>query len=97
MKFYTLQKTSYTSGIYGCTGEQYLFAIYEIDDNQIKIVTTLYVDGLYGHEHRICEALNNKGYKKIAELSARYGRITRREGKYSLNEKDAIEKIKEME
>lgn len=93
MKIFINQKIGYTSGIYGCSGEQ--FQLIAIDDEGVK--NSFVYDGLYGHEHRIAEAMKNKGYKEVYTGVGRiYGKLKREDAKYAKSETEALAEIEKL-
>lgn len=93
MKLFINQKIGYTSGVYGCSGEQFQLII--INNNEI--VNCFVYDGLYGHEHRISEAIKAKGYKEIyAGVGRIYGKLKREDAKYAKSETEALAEIEKL-
>lgn len=73
MKIFTIIKTGYTAGVYGCTGEYFtLIMINGRNHSSIKF------NGLYGAEERVGSYLNKKGYKDFY-TNGEYGRLNTRE------------------
>ncbi len=91
MKTYINVKIGYTAGVYGNTGEQFLLVV---ADNRGQ--KAFYYDGQYGVEHRVTEALEDRGYKGTW-IPSMFGKLTRKEVNKSfvLSENEAIEAVSE--
>ena len=85
--FITL-KVGYTSGIYGCSGEQFNTIIINGD----KVENILF-NGMYGAESRINNALKTKGYEE-KYINTNYGKMTRKDAEWFIPEQEALELIK---
>jgi hypothetical protein len=73
MKMFTIIKTGYTAGSYGCSGEYFtLIAINGKNHSAIKF------NGMYGAEQRVQHELEKYGYKYFY-TSGEYGRLSARE------------------
>lgn len=92
MKTFTIIKTGYSAGTYGCSNEY--FTLIATDDQGEG--TSINFHGLYGTDYRVAEPLKAKGYKQV-HASAPYGQIKGEErtraNKYGKSEFEAIEYI----
>lgn len=85
MKLFTIIKTGYSSGIYGCSDEYFTVIIVKDD------VTSSYMfKGLYGEDERMKALLIEQGYKPFYSYGA-YGKIPSRE--YKASTFNSIEEI----
>lgn len=77
MKYFTIQKIGYTSGIYGCSGEYFSLVITngEIKD---KYIRQYFFHGMYGPEERIAGILKQAGYED-KHIHSIYGKLTRKD------------------
>lgn len=73
MRLFTIIKTGYTAGQYGCSGEY--FTLIMING---KNTSSIKFNGLYGAEQRVEQYLKDKGYK-FFYTQAEYGRLSTRE------------------
>lgn len=88
-KLFTIIKTWYTAGTYGCTWEQFTAIIIEWEQTN-----TILFEWLYGTEERIASLLKDKWFIQFYSY-ANYGKISRKEiRKNTLSEHQAIEEIK---
>jgi hypothetical protein len=89
MKYFTITKTGYTYGQYGCTGE-YFTLIYTSKNGFRSEV----FGGMYGAERRVADVLKEAGYEENYVYS-NYGRLTRKDiVKSTLSEYSLIEQLK---
>lgn len=73
MRLFTIIKTGYTAGVYGCSGEY--FTLIMVNN---KNTTSVKFNGLYGAEQRVAEYLKSKGYKEFF-TSGEYGQLKARD------------------
>jgi hypothetical protein len=92
MKLFTIIKTGYSSGIYGCSNE-YFTAIVIKDD----ITSSYMFRGLYGEDERMKSLLVEQGFKPFYSYGA-YGKIPSREYKASMFDsiKEIANKVKKI-
>ena len=90
MKFFAITKIGYTSGIYGCSGEQFL-AIWTSKEG----LKSYAFEGLYGAGERVSRLFLDKKYK-TNYIGNRYGQMTRQEAKYFKSEYIALKELKEL-
>jgi len=88
-KSFTITKTGYRAGVYGCIAEYFTLII---DDG--GEFDSYYFSGLYGTEQRVAKQLKNAGYKEEYTYS-NYGQITRKD--IRPNTMGETEIIKELE
>lgn len=89
IQLFTIIKTWYTSGTYGCSWEQFTVIIIEWDKTN-----SILFEGLYGTEDRIASLLKEKWFNQFYSY-ANYGKISRKKiRKNTLSEYQAIEEIK---
>ena len=74
MKYFSITKIGYTSGVYGCTGEYFLVAVYNGDKEPQHCI----LEGLYGEDQRAAGVLQDAGYKQVY-TSVPYGKLTRKD------------------
>lgn len=72
MKKFTYNKIGYTSGVYGCSNEYFLFTIITS-----KNINQIVVSGMYGVEDRIKSELEKLGFEMKWCISSPYGKMTR--------------------
>jgi hypothetical protein len=90
MKFFTITKTGYTAGVYGCSGE-YFTCIICNDEN----ITGFAFYGLYGAEERIKAIIEDMGYN-FRYVRSYYGQLKQKDGKGSMKESEAITYIEKL-
>jgi hypothetical protein len=93
MKLFTIIKTGYSAGVYGCSNE-YFTAIIINDEKTASFMFR----GLYGEEHRIADIIKEYGYKDFY-VNGAYGKIPSREYKASLflDEKEIKDLLNNLE
>jgi len=95
MKLFINQKIGYTVGVYGCSGEQ--FQLIVIDTSYETPAECVIYNGLYGHEHRISEAMKKKGFTQLyIGLGNMYGKLKKQDVKPAMNETEVLEYISKM-
>ena len=91
MKMFTILKTGYSSGYYGCSAE-YFTCIFT-HKGSLKCFRFY---GMYGAEERVGALMVKKGYKGFY-TSAEWGKVPAREAqKYSNSEHIIIQNIDEL-
>lgn len=92
MKLFTITKTGYSSGTYGCTDEYYTYIVINGEET-----TGGWFKGLYGEDYRVKEKIEKLGYKFFHTNSA-YGKIPQREYKADFfdTSDEIVEKVKEF-
>ena len=90
MKQFTIIKTGYTAGVYGCTNE--FFTVVITDD---ELNDTFTFKGMYGAEERVAEEFKLKGYKRFY-CRANFGKLVRNDLKdvYVRTENEAIQVVR---
>ena len=92
MKQYTIIKTGYSSGVYGCSAEYFTLIVFDTD-KQKTYPDIHHFWGLYGAEDRIAEHLKQAGYSG-GIYSSNYGKVPSREKKIGNNEHATLEELK---
>lgn len=88
-KTFTIIKTGYSAGIYGCSGE-YFKLLYDGDDGKLK---SLDFWGLYGTEQRVAQHLRDKGWV-FEWANSHYGKVPARHfQKTHMDEKEILQAI----
>ena len=77
MKYFTIQKVGYTSGVYGCTGEYFSLVITDATKDN-KYITQYFFSGMYGPEERIASILKQAGFDD-KHIHSIYGKLTRKD------------------
>lgn len=72
-KQFTITKTGYTAGVYGCTNEYFTLITSNKDGMESYIFS-----GMYGVESRVRDILKENGYEEYYSYS-NYGRLTRKD------------------
>lgn len=89
MKTFTIIKTGYTAGIYGCSNE-YFVCIY----SKGREMHNFLFHGMYGAEERVARAMKDKGFVDCYTPSW-FGKMTRKDVcPGSLSETQAIDLVK---
>lgn len=91
LKLFTITKTGYSSGVYGCSAE-YFTCIFTHREG----LRSFRFYGMYGAEERIEQALKDLGFEYFY-CPSEYGKVPRNEGtKYAHTEYTVLENLKEI-
>ena len=88
-KLFSIIKTGYSAGSYGCSAEYFTAVIITENDQRAVLFR-----GLYGSEHRVADVLKQAGYTEFY-MPAVYGKLPTKDGQRAVSEKEAIEEVKE--
>lgn len=94
-KIFTITKTGYTTGIYGCTGEYFTLNYTYINKTTGDLeMNFFHFQGMYWADERVREAMENKKFR-YQYSNANYGKLVKKDiYPNTMDEYEAIEYIK---